>query len=239
MREIIELSAEDAQPTEQDVFTIQGIPADREPSAATIQLFMETKKIFAACAQCVGVIADITNRAFEVLYAGEGMNETVTPLNTIFRKADNLAVFAVTVGETVSRKIDHFFQIHEYALAGMLDAFGSIGAERVADCVQDRYQKRLRHENVATAQTVVLRYSPGYCGWHVSGQKSLFAYLEPEEIGITLLDSFLMKPLKSVSGVCVAGAKDIHIFEDNFPFCSKCQTHSCRNRILGIQQKQK
>ncbi|KPK68070.1 hypothetical protein AMJ87_12460 [candidate division WOR_3 bacterium SM23_60] len=238
MREIIEVAAHDAQPTEQDVFTGQGIPADRRPSATTTQLFVETKKVFSACAQCVGVIADITIPAFETLYAGEGMNEAATPLDAVFRKADNLAVFAVTVGGAVSRKIDHFFKTHEYALAGMLDAFASSGAERVADRVQDNYRKRLIHENIATAKTMVLRYSPGYCGWHVSGQKKLFAYLKPEEIGITLLDSFLMKPLKSISGVFVAGPKDIHIFEDNFPVCSECQTHSCRSRIQGILQKQ-
>lgn len=237
MREIIEVSAGDAQPTEQDVFTFQGIPANKKPSTATTQLFRETKKIFAAYAQCTGIIADIPILAFEILYAGEGMNETATPLDAVFRKADNLALFAVTIGEAVSQKIDHFFKTHEYALAGMLDAFASAGAEKVADSVQDHYRKRLVHKKIATAHTVVLRYSPGYCGWHVSGQKKLFAYLKPKEIGITLLDSFLMKPLKSISGVFVAGAKDIHIFEDNFPFCSECQTHSCRSRIQGIQQK--
>ena len=238
MREIIEIAAHDAQPTEQDVFTFQGIPADKKPSAATTRLFTETKKIFAACAQCACIIADITIPAFETLYVGEGMNETATPLDAVFRKADNLAVFAVTIGEAVSRKIDQFFKTHEYALASMLDAHASAGAEKVADRLQCHYRQRLIHENVAVAQTVVLRYSPGYCGWHVSGQKKLFAYLKPGEIGITLLESFLMKPLKSISGVYVAGAKDTHIFEDNFPVCSECQTHSCRSRIQSIRQKQ-
>lgn len=237
MRVIVEVSARDAQPLAEDVLTMQGIPAHKDPSAATMQLFAKTKEIFTACAQGVGVVADITVSAFETVYAGEGMNEAATPLDAIFRKADNCALFAVTVGEAVSRKIDHFFKTHEYALAGMLDAFASAGAERVADCVQDHYRQRLIHEHVAPAQTVVLRYSPGYCGWHVSGQKKLFDYLKPEDIGITLLDSFLMKPLKSVSGVFIAGARDIHIFKDDFPICSECQTHSCRSRIQSIQQK--
>ncbi len=237
MKEIIEMPTEDALPTAPDVFTIQGIPAHNKPSATTVQLFTETKKIFTACAQCAGIMADITIAAFDSVYAGEGMNEVPTPLDGIFRKADNLALFAVTVGAAVSQKIDHLFKTHEYALAGMLDAFASAGAEKVADRVQDHYRQRLIHENVVTKKTVVLRYSPGYCGWHMSGQKKLFDYLKPEEIGITLLDSFLMKPLKSISGVFVAGSKDIHIFKDNFPICSECQTHSCRSRIQDIQKK--
>ena len=63
----------------------------------------------------------------------------------------------------------------------------------------------------------VLRYSPGYCGWHISGQRRLFAHLRPERIGITLHDSYLMEPLKSVSGVLIAGAKEIHAFADTYP----------------------
>jgi len=49
-----------------------------------------------------------------------------------------------------------------------------------------------------------------------------------------LLDSFLMKPLKSVSGVIVVGEKEIHDFEDSYPFCSQCRSHSCRDRIRKL-----
>jgi cobalamin-dependent methionine synthase I len=83
----------------------------------------------------------------------------------------------------------------------MLDAVASTAAEMAADAVERNYLKRLRVENQEANSTAVLRYSPGYCGWHVSGQKKLFEFLQPAEIGITLLESFLMTPLKSISGV--------------------------------------
>ena len=78
------------------------------------------------------------------------------------------------------------------------------------------------------ARSAVLAYSPGHRGWHVSGQRALFAALSPEEIGITLNSSCLMQPLKSVSGVLVAGHPDVHDFDDDFPFCSECSTRDCR-----------
>jgi hypothetical protein len=81
-----------------------------------------------------------------------------------------------------------------------------------------------------------MRFSPGYCGWHVSGQKKLFAALEPEEIGITLTPSCLMKPLKSISGVIIAGDVDIFQFEDAFAFCGECSTHVCRERLAALVQ---
>ena len=88
----------------------------------------------------------------------------------------------------------------------------------------------------ASAVDRVLSYSPGYCGWHISGQKKLFAFLHPEEIGIRLLDSFLMHPLKSVSGVFVCGPEDIHRFENGFAFCGECRHQTCRERIDSLKR---
>jgi len=59
-------------------------------------------------------------------------------------------------------------------------------------------------------------------------------FLKPAEIGITLLDSYLMTPLKSISGVLLTGKKEIHIIKDDYPFCSQCKTHSCQQRIRTL-----
>lgn len=59
-------------------------------------------------------------------------------------------------------------------------------------------------------------------------------YLQPEKIGISLNDNFLMSPIKSVTGVLVDGKKEIHIFETNFLFCSSCKHHSCSERMKKL-----
>ena len=76
----------------------------------------------------------------------------------------------------------------------------------------------------------VLPYSPGYCGWHVSGQRALFAYLDAGEIGVTLNASCLMNPLKSVSGVLAAGPPDIHRFAPTYACCAECRNRTCLGR---------
>jgi len=116
----------------------------------------------------------------------------------------------------------------------MLDSVASAGVEKAADIVETKFLESLMTKGTVDKETVVMRYSPGYCGWHVSGQRKLFEYLKPSRIGIVLRDSFLMEPLKSVSGVLIAGKKEIHIFEDNYPFCSECETHSCQERIRAL-----
>jgi hypothetical protein len=79
-----------------------------------------------------------------------------------------------------------------------------------------------------------LAYSPGYCGWHVTGQRKLFKYLRPEEIGITLNASCLMQPLKSVSGVLVVGPGHVHKFQPTYSFCETCREKQCRERIATV-----
>ncbi len=81
------------------------------------------------------------------------------------------------------------------------DALGSVAAERAVDAVEDRLI------DVATALDwgATRSYGPGYCGWHVSEQHKVFGLLPPAFLGITLSESALMRPVKSVSGVIGLG----------------------------------
>jgi hypothetical protein len=47
-----------------------------------------------------------------------------------------------------------------------------------------------------------------------------------------------MQPLKSVSGVLVAGPGSIHDFDDDFDFCDECATRQCRERIASISHSE-
>ena len=49
--------------------------------------------------------------------------------------------------------------------------------------------------------------SPGYCGWNICEQQKLFAMFPPEPCGIVLSDSFLMSPIKSISGFIGMGSE--------------------------------
>ncbi|MFH1842515.1 MAG: hypothetical protein ABIF77_04860, partial [bacterium] len=64
----------------------------------------------------------------------------------------------------------------------------------------------------------------------VSGQRALFAALQPETIGITLRPSCLMEPLKSISGVIIGGPAASHLFNDDYRFCTECAEHGCQER---------
>lgn len=69
-------------------------------------------------------------------------------------------------------------------------------------------------------------YSPGYCSWHVREQKNLFKILPEKPCGITLNDSNLMFPEKSVSGIIGLGMN----IKPTLHSCDICGMVTCYKR---------
>lgn len=246
MNTTLTFSADEIAPTPEMVCALQGIPATVPVPDRVEALYAGSLEFFRATVDARGLVAPITKDVFENVYEGEGRNESDTPVADVFPHADYLALFAVTLGPRISVEIGNRFRANDLALASMLDSVASAAADRTADVLQNRYKESLkRHMSATLAKSArgtnrfaVLRYSPGYCGWHVSGQSKLFDYLRPERIGLSLRTSFLMEPLKSVSGVLVAGPREIHRFSDVYDFCSRCDTHGCRERIRTLCEEE-
>ena len=234
MTEIITFQTDECAPERDAVFELQGIPADTAVDEKIAAIYARACDLLAEVAEPAGILCAISPPDFEVIYQGAGRNEPHTPVGDIFKRADKLALFVVTIGPRVSRETDERFRAHDFALGCMLDSAASAAADRLAEVVERRFGAELHASGQAAPDTGVMRYSPGYCGWHVSGQQKLFEYLHPKQIGVTLGDSFLMQPLKSVSGVIIAGPKHIHDVGDAYPFCDQCETHDCRERWRAL-----
>lgn len=234
MDEILSFALAAVAPGREAVLAEQGIPPGRAVAERIDALYTTASSLLAATAMPRGVLAATSAAAFAAIYAGEGANAAATPVGAIHGRAEHLALFAVTLGDEVSHEIARRFAAHDLALAVMLDAAASVAADNLAGVIEQRYAAALADAGALPATSVVLRYSPGYCGWHVSGQRQLFAALRPERIGISLGPSCLMQPLKSVSGVLIAGPREIHLFSDSYPCCDECATHGCRERQRAL-----
>jgi hypothetical protein len=233
---VLQLAAAKSPPSREIVLRSQGIPLDAELPERITDLIESALEMYAELADPGCLYAEIGHEEFAEIYEGEGRNEPRTPLEAIYPKADRLALFAATMGEEVSARIGALFRDNEPAMGFMLDAIASERAELAAVMVADRYLDDLLDGGGALSPTTILAYSPGYCGWHITAQRKLFARLRPERIGITLNDSCLMRPLKSISGVLVAGRSSIHEFDNDYDFCDSCETHGCRDRIASIAE---
>jgi cobalamin-dependent methionine synthase I len=149
----------------------------------------------------------------------------------VLEETVSLALFAVTVGEEASGRIPRLFEAGEMAEGYIFDQVASFAADEMAQCATRRFGLAEKHAPTAA----VLPYSPGYCGWNVSGQRALFAALQPDEIGVTINESCLMSPIKSVSGVLVLAPIEAHCFSPSFTCCATCTTLDCQERIASIQ----
>lgn len=237
MREILEYPFEDLIPDIKAILAGQGMPSEKEPDKEVLEIIEAAFGLFEDLGEPAGLIEDISKKDFDDVYHGEGLNKENDPVSFIYPKSDYLALFAVTAGHKICDKINELFKSHDYALAVILDAVVSEIVEQTGIYTEHYYMNRIIAENGLFNELSVLRYSPGYCGWHISGQKRLFEYLEPEEIGITLNDSYLMRPLKSISGVMIVGRPEIHKFETGFSFCDNCQDSICQDRINSLFEK--
>ena len=118
------------------------------------------------------------------------------------RGSEAFALFVATSGTEFEQYQQQLKTKGDMVRIFIADALGSIIAEKCADRMELLLQLSIdklqwKHTN---------RFSPGYCGWHVSQQQRLFPLLdEKEPCGVHLTDSSLMVPIKSVSGIVGVG----------------------------------
>jgi len=234
MRRIITFEPEEIEPDKEAILKAVGIPDGAEISEKTDRLADEAINIFNDLSQPAGVIADLSVAHFEDVYGGEGLNADPSALTKIYPYADHLALFAISIGDRVCTEIKRLFDSDNFPLGTMLDIAASEATERAGIRAERNYLNMLINNQKTSPDHIALRYSPGYCGWHISGQKKLFDYLYPNEIGIYLNNSFLMQPIKSISGVILVGPTEIHEIEASYGFCEECRDKGCRERYRAI-----
>lgn len=230
----LDFTADQVVPDRATLLRHLAIPEQATLTTRVETVFAAAAELFADHAAPVGVVKEISHADFALVYHGEGDNASRGPVADIFPLAEHLALFAVTLGARIGTALERCFAAGDVALAHVLDAMASVAADATAELAERRWAAALAAQGWNTPGGTALRYSPGYCGWNVTGQKRLFGYLAPRTIGIELNESCLMQPLKSVSGVLIAGPKAIHRFRPNYDFCEACEERTCRKRIREL-----
>jgi hypothetical protein len=231
VREVFEIAPGDVEPTRGSILPAIGMPPGAEPTAAVEAALDAAFGAYRRHARPRAIVQQVDSATFGVVLAGEGRNAEPTPVRAALPAARALVLFAATLGHGVSEAITRHFARRELVEGTLLDAVASAAADRTADEAARRALHMLVAAGDVPSGTAALPYSPGYCGWHVSGQGRLFAELEPGEIGIALRPSFLMEPLKSVSGVIVLAAAEALEIDPEFPACAECSGQECRDRM--------
>lgn len=115
--------------------------------------------------------------------------------------ASEIALFICTAGAAFTDLSHAYQQNGDFLEAFVVESIGSATVENAMDKVQRCLEEEMSREG----KKITNRYSPGYCEWPLSGQRDLFAYIGDHPTGITLNESCLMQPIKSVSGIIGIG----------------------------------
>jgi hypothetical protein len=143
------------------------------------------------------------------------------------RKADSIAFFLCTAGPEPVTRSRKSMEEGDPLKGYIYDMLGSIAVDAAADLMQAELEKAI----VSSGKKITNRYSPGYCGWHVSEQHKLFLLLADNYCGIRLTDSALMEPIKSISGIIGIG-RNVRYIQNT---CSLCEMKKCAFRDLKFK----
>ena len=134
-----------------------------------------------------------------------------------------VAAFVVTIGPRLEAEARRMMADGQGLDGFVLDTIGSAAVEATADLLEEELALAVD----PLGWRITNRLSPGYCSWETRDQHALFGLLPEGPAGVTLTDSALMQPIKSVSGVIGLGENVEH---QPYP-CDFCSMTDCRQRL--------
>lgn len=121
-------------------------------------------------------------------------------LSELFAEADEIVLCTVTLkgyDELEAEETDSLKVL-------FLDGWGTAVVEKGHVWMKERIRERYAAEGLKTTNS----WSPGQHNVDIRLQRALFGMLKPEDIGVTLTESLMMHPKKSISSFTGAGASD-------------------------------
>ena len=135
-----------------------------------------------------------------------------------FRNSESMILFVCTAGKEISDLAQNLLMGDDPVLGYVYNVLGSLTVEAVAD----KIHQEIKDMAALSGELITNRYSPGYCQWSVGDQHKLFSFFPEKCCGISLTDSALMQPIKSVSGLIGIG-KTVKFRKYTCDLCSQTE----------------
>ena len=202
---------------------------DRREIARYARADADDPRIAALIDECIGeaeavldyrvcyTVSDILREDGKLSFCGISSDSSV--IAKAVNGCEKLVLFAATVGAPFDRLITKYSRL-EPSKALILQA---VGAERV-ESLCDAFCARMNTQLEPLGKSLRTRVSPGYGDSPLDMQLDVFRILDCErKIGLTLNESLLMSPSKSVTAVAGIGAAR-HI---SGAACADCDKKDC------------
>lgn len=144
-------------------------------------------------------------------------------------QAVEIAVVSLTIGPKLEQKVSEYFSLGEYTSGLLLDAAGTAAVEVAADQVCEF----IKIQAAQQGYLVLPRFSPGYGQWDITVQPLILALANGHEINITVTDSCMLLPRKSITAVIgfVPNQQEVslsYLYQDTT--CPQCSQINCLAR---------
>ena len=213
-------SVDDLILSDEELFLYLGFKGSK-PDSYTYELIQSLKKeALAICRPRLGY-RFLTGKILDkqhLIVGGRLFNPDYI-ITRCFQEADLYAIVVASVGVELDEWIQAKRSGNDIMEAFVADALGSLLVEATVSYGLSSLTEKMKPKRLNTSNS----YSPGYCGWNVREQQLLFSLLPPSFCGITLTDSCLMLPIKSVSSLIGIGRN----IEKKPYGCSICQRKDC------------
>lgn len=153
--------------------------------------------------------------------------QTGNIIQKMLQHAENYAFLLVTAGPEPEQLARSLLNEGKFLEGYIVDLVASDLVDKVADQVQEHLKCLAEKQG----QRITNRYSPGYCSWNVAEQQKLFSLFPDGCCGISLTESSLMDPIKSLSAIIGVGTK-VSYNDYTCEFCPmlKCQFRRVRDQ---------
>ena len=129
--------------------------------------------------------------------------------------AQEIMVVLCTIGSDLDNSVSSLFKV-DPLIALAMDGVGSAAVEMLAIQACKYFEKQIFNEG----QKTTMPLNPGMIGWSVEiGQPQIFSLLDSESINVSLTESFMMVPNKSLSMVIGIG-EDVSATGTSCEYCS-------------------
>lgn len=156
-------------------------------------------------------------------------SHTIIPCDSsVFEGSDRIIAAIATLGPRLEQTVTSAFAGNNPLLAITLDAAGTILIRNASI----QFQRDCAARAGAIGLELGPRVSPGCRAVPLEAQKALFSLLDAQSVGVTLTDSLLMTPVKSVSLMFPLGAslpERLRVFN----ICHACR-HSNRCAQIAL-----
>ena len=144
-------------------------------------------------------LAGITNRCAasgEIILSPGPLKLSGSGLVRRMQRCEAVCLFLLTLGASLDERIQALSREDEVA-AYFLNAVAYSLIHQVLGVMKEELSQVCRRAGL----TLLPRYAPGYAGWPLEDQRSLYDYLKGEEIGIRINEQFFLAPQHSISGI--------------------------------------